>query len=156
MVILIAGALLGFLFSILANAVTGPILSLASRRAVVAALSKLPLVSDRQLAGQWKVIWTVSSSGYPASNVGITAIDSCLSMVAFSTSSSGYGTTREYQYVGHSKGGIVSGRWYDPGPDAYHGMFQIRWNGTRTGADGKWIGWANDGTVKSGDLALSR
>ncbi len=153
---LIAGAVLGFLFSLLANAITGPLLSLASRRRIVTLLTRLPFVRDRRFGGDWDVTWTVSSPGYPETNIGTTEIDSCLGLLAFSTTSKGYGSAREYHYVGYFKGGVVSGRWYDPGPEAYHGMFQIRWNGTCTAAQGKWIGWASDGSVKAGDLRLSR
>lgn len=156
MLILIAGAVLGLIASILANVLTGPILSLASRHRIVAALARLPFVSDRRLKGEWRVCWTVTSLGYQPENEGSTRIASAFSMLAFSTTATGYDVSREYLYVGHSKGGIVSGRWYDPGPDAYHGMFQIRWNGTCTAASGKWIGWASDGTIKVGNLELSR
>jgi len=156
MISLIVGGFLGFIASVFANAVTGPLLSLASRHRIVAALSKLPFVSNSSLAGEWNVSWSVTSPGYPQLNVGTTKINSCLRMLAFSTTSTGYGAHRRYHYVGQSKGGIVSGRWYDPGPDAYHGLFQIRWNGACTAATGKWIGWASDGTVKEGSLILSR
>lgn len=156
MLSILAGALLGFLFSIIANAVTGPLLSLTSRHRIVALLAKVPLLNDRRLRGEWRVAWTVDSPGYPSENDGLTHVDSCLGMIAFSTSSRGYGAVREYLYVGKSKGGVVSGRWYDPGPDSYHGMFQMRWNGTCTGAEGKWIGWAKDGSIKVGELRLLR
>jgi len=156
MLTLIIGTLLGFVCSLLANVVTGPLLSLASRHRIVTLLAKLPFVADRRLSGEWEVTWTVSSPGYPTTNTGTTRIQNCLGLIAFSTTSEGYGSAREYHYVGRSKGGIVSGRWYDPGPDAYYGVFQTRWNGICTGAEGKWVGWASNGSVKAGDLELSR
>lgn len=156
MLLLFLGVALGIIPSIVANIVTGPILSLASRHRLVEILSKIPFSSNKNLQGNWKVTWTVDSPGYPNENTGITQIDSFMRMLSFSTVSAGYGAANRYLYVGESKGGIVSGRWYDPGPDSYHGMFQIRWNGTRTTATGKWIGWASDGNVKVGDLELKR
>jgi hypothetical protein len=156
MLLLLLGVALGIIPSILANIFTGPILSLASRHRLVARLAKLRFASSRELQGDWKITWTVDSLGYPTVNNGTTRIDTFMRMQAFSTVSTGYGAANRYFYVGEAKGGIVSGRWYDPGPDSYHGMFQIRWNGARTAATGKWIGWAADGTVKAGDLVLKR
>ena len=156
-VTLVIGAVLGFTASLLANAVTGPIVSLASRYRLVQLLARIPFMSDRRLAGKWRICWQVNSPGYPERNEGMTEISSFLGAVAFSAASEGYGAKRTYLYVGHAKAGIISGRWYDPdGSEAYYGLFQIRWNGTLQAAAGKWIGWAADGTVKEGDLNLSR
>jgi hypothetical protein len=156
MLLLFLGVALGIIPSIMANVVTGPILSLASRHKIVVALSRIPFASNKELQGDWLVTWTVDSPGYPSVNTGATRIESFMRMLTFSTVSAGYDAANRYLYVGETKGGIVSGRWYDPGPDSYHGMFQMRWNGTRTIAIGKWIGWAANGTVKVGDLELKR
>ncbi len=154
---LFLGGVLGFLASLLANVVTGPVLSLASRYRLVLALSRIPLTSDKRLRGNWRIAWSVRSRGYPPVNEGVTKISSFLGAIGFSATSSGYGTQRVYLYVGYATGSIISGRWYDPdGTEAYHGLFQIRLNGALQSAHGKWIGWAADGTVKAGNLTLER
>ena len=156
-VTLLLGGVLGFVASLLANAVTGPVLSLASRHWIIRSLSSIPFASDKRLSGRWKVSWCVRSGGYPPLNQGETIVSTFLGAITFSAVSDGYGAKRVYLYVGHARGNVISGRWYDPdGSEGYHGMFQIRLHGTFQFASGKWIGWAADGTVKEGDLRLER
>ncbi len=116
------------------------------------------LLRDDVWSGEWEVAWNVKSKAFLQSNKRQSAIARCFNSVALE----GVGLTTAgveipYGFIGKLSRdkSIVTGTWFDrSGNNAgYHGVYQLRLQGGRDEAVGKWAGFSETGSnIKTGTL----
>lgn len=131
---------------------------LLTRYRIVKLLSRL---SPRHPAfdASWHIEWSVKSKNFPSSNRDRVKVFKFLNYVGAELESETLdGKAIRYGFVGKLHGSILTGSWVDSrGSDfGYYGPFQIVMAATMHSAEGKWIGFAQDRTVKAGDLVWTK
>lgn len=144
LVLIAIGLVTGVAASLVANILSGPLLSAMTSYGAVRTFAKLRCARDRGFEGAWEIHWSAESHRSPKSNASSTRVASFLKFVAFEgtfESSTGPAT---YRFVGRNRGRVISGRWFDPRSEGYHGHFQMLRAGTLSAAEGSWIGFSSD------------
>jgi hypothetical protein len=136
-----------------------PARALMNRHQVIRFLSSLWPLKHEAFSGNWEFEWKVDSKNFHRSNKDRVQFCKFLHFVAAELETrTRSGTRIKYGFVGQMYGSIVTGKWYDiRDPDrGYYGTFQVVMAGTMQSAEGKWLGFAKDASVKTGDLLWKR
>ena len=154
---IVIGAIIGFIFSILANLITGPIIAWLTDFRVLKFFAILKFLRNRDYDGDWNVTWEDNSKDPSQSFSNRVRIYSFLNAVGFEANFQIDHVTVKYNFIGFQNNNAYSGRWYDPrSAGGYHGQFQVVWNGILTMLAGKWLGWSTHDGVKAGTITISR
>ncbi|HWA88579.1 MAG TPA: hypothetical protein VG889_00995 [Rhizomicrobium sp.] len=152
--LLLAGAALSFLTSLLASFVLGPFLQIFSHYQIIRLASfvcprflKTPMFRHRR----WLMDWNIDGEAMPSQTDGMTirsAFDFIVGEVTM-TAPDGAGL-RSFLVARVTDNRYVTGRWYDEGQGRYFGMFQLIISPTQKFAAGKWCGTPFYGPIRSG------
>lgn len=158
-VILILGGPIGVLSSLIAALLIGPVLETIATYKVICILSFLfTRFQDKTFEEPWNQIWEVRSSHFARSNTSPIVFRKFAQFLTADT----YNKTLNGQIIHWrlvakiSRKTFVTGTWYDLNRSGYHGAFQMSLAPHMESATGIWIGFATNGSVKSGRLIWVR
>lgn len=152
------GAIMVVLRGIFVALVREPARALMNNFKIIKFLSGFWL-SHKTYSGEWFILWTVRSHNFPRENRDRAKVYKFLRYVAAEIeSSTNEGINIRYGFVGQLYGSVLTGGWFDSRDSraGYYGLFQIVLADTMHEARGKWIGFAQDRTVKVGDLTWTK
>ncbi|HYD27284.1 hypothetical protein [Brevundimonas sp.] len=151
------GAFLGAATMGLRTVLQAPLRALTEQSIVIKFLSFLS--PQQPFDGDWAVKWCVDSTKFPEVNEDTVKIYSLFGNVTFTMRTKlRDGTPEKCVFVGKLTDRTLTGRWFDPKDihRAYFGVYQVRLTGNLRDAEGKWSGWANDGSVQSDLMTMSK
>jgi hypothetical protein len=145
---------LGIFASIIAALILGPGLTIVSgfraTKFVVGLRQKF--AKDTVFDRDWTQTWTVeSSTTYPPMNTSPLRLYRFLHLVAGEADMvTKTGVPVSFRIVGVIDGNYLTGKWMDPTPGGYYGVFQLIKRPSNDLIDGSWAGFSKKGTVRSG------
>ncbi len=160
--LLITGALLGVPASMAASLILrflGQAMTILCGFSTVKALTKLRqrLYSDLTFDVPWEEEWHVKSKNYAPRNRSALKTYRFFHLLAAETEHQTIsGTRHEFRILGVIDQNVITGKWMDPGPIGYYGVFQLQLAHARDRAEGQWSGFSNKEGVKSGQWKWTR
>lgn len=161
-VLLLLGAALSFPIAVLASWVAGPLITIMWSYRLASVFSALLGWTAPMLfrEGNWELTWLVESDRFPRVNKSAVTLRSFLNVVA----GEWIAVTNDNQKIVYrmlavrTSATMLTGRWFDKiGDDlGYVGALQLAISHTRTSAEGKWIGFARDGSVKANVITMRK
>jgi hypothetical protein len=158
-ILLVLGFAFGIPASIIATFLFGQPLTILAGFRSIRLLSKIRsrISRDGVFDGDWSQNWEVESSNFLPVNPGPLKIFRFFNLIAAETSmTSASGTGYDVRVVAVLDRNTITGKWMDPAPHGYYGSCQFRLSNLREGAKGRWLGFSDDGTIKTGAWLWTR
>jgi hypothetical protein len=153
------GFLVGIPASMIASLLLGQPLTIVSGFRAIRFFARLrqKIWHDEIYDADWAQTWKVFSTRFPRENPGPLKIYKFLHLIAAETEmTAASGTGYQIRFVGILDRNIITGKWMDPAPHGYYGTAQFIVSNLREGADGRWLGFSSNGTVKTDDWHWKR